>query len=319
MDSLTVVRRSSASRAIFDASTSVLLRGLAGILLALGAAVPAMGQDAGGKDGRTPVVEGVRKVFETKCAECHGPAVRKPKGGFGYVTDLAALATDPALVVPGHPDRSEIYLRLVSDDPEERMPPEKAKGGPVTAAEIETVRRWIEAGTPAGASSPPAAGGDRGDSHPPGHRHDHGPEGMGRLFRWLGKFHPVVVHFPIALLLAAVLAELLMLALKREALGPIVTYCLILGAGGAVVASALGWLAAEAEPTSGGTLSLHRWLGIAAAGLSAGAAAWRVRALRRTGTPSPWFRLLLVSAGLVTAVAGHFGAVLVHGNDHFNW
>ena len=52
---------------------------------------------------------------------------------------------------------------------------------------------------------------DQADEHgPPSHDHatDHGdPEGFGRVVRFLGKFHPVVVHFPIALILAAALAE----------------------------------------------------------------------------------------------------------------
>lgn len=302
-----------------DPASALFLRLLAGTLLVIGLAIPAMGQDTDSDSRRPPIVEEARRVFETKCAECHGPAAKKPKGGFGYVTDLEELASDPALVVPGHSGQSELYLRLVSDDPEEKMPPEKAKGGPVTAAEVEIVRKWIEMGAPTSPLAAQATAGEKSGSLTAVHRHGDAPAGIGRLLRWLGRFHPVVVHFPIALLLAAVLAEILMLALRREALGPIVTYCLVLGAAGALVASALGWLAAEAEPTSGGTLDLHRWLGIAAAGLAALAAAWRIRSLRGPGTSGPWFRLLLVSAGLVAAVAGHYGAMLVHGNDHFNW
>jgi hypothetical protein len=50
------------------------------------------------------------------------------------------------VVVPGQPDDSSLYRALVSADPEKVMPPPKSK--PLTAEEIETVRRWIAEGAP---------------------------------------------------------------------------------------------------------------------------------------------------------------------------
>jgi len=62
--------------------------------------------------------------------------------------------------------------------------------------------------------------------------------GLARVERFLGEVHPLVVHFPIALLLAAALAQLFVYGGKPWE--GAVRYCLYLGALGAVVAAGLG-------------------------------------------------------------------------------
>ncbi|MFT7486702.1 MAG: hypothetical protein ACI9F9_002558, partial [Candidatus Paceibacteria bacterium] len=49
------------------------------------------------------------------------------------------------LLFPGDPEQSELYLRTVEPDEEERMPPPEA-GPALTTAEIDVLRRWIEQG-----------------------------------------------------------------------------------------------------------------------------------------------------------------------------
>jgi hypothetical protein len=39
----------------------------------------------------------------------------------------------------------------------------------------------------------------------------------------------------------------------------------------------------------------------------------------RRGVRSWWFRLLLLLVALLVVVAGHFGGLLVHGEDYFDW
>ena len=48
-------------------------------------------------------------------------------------------------LVPGKPDRSELFRRLTTSEPEDRMPPREAARQP-TAGEVELIRRWIEQG-----------------------------------------------------------------------------------------------------------------------------------------------------------------------------
>jgi hypothetical protein len=79
-----------------------------------------------------------------RCLTCHGSA--KAKGGLRLdsrqgATD--ALRSGSRAVVPGQPEQSEILRRLTSPDPGERMPP---KGEPLTAPQIESLRRWIAEG-----------------------------------------------------------------------------------------------------------------------------------------------------------------------------
>lgn len=159
--------------------------------------------------------------------------------------------------------------------------------------------------------------------------HEHGEEagevqGIARLVRFLGEFHVVAIHFPIALVLAALLAELLFVITGRTMFSGAAHYSVLLGAAGAIVAVALGLAAAEFEhfpADMARVLSIHRWLGIAGGVTMVLAGGFSV--LSRCGKCGPGFVwpfrvLLLLSAGLV-GVAGHFGAILVHGFEHFQW
>jgi len=248
-------------------------------------------------------------VFAARCAGCHGPALARPKGRFGYVLDLARVAGNPELVVPGEPDQSELW-ELVR---RREMPPDDSPTGPLTADETAAVRAWIAAGAPAG-GSPPAQAADAGPASSP----------LPSALRRLGRLHVVLVHFPIALLLAAAAGEVWSArgarsrAAGRSAPAPAVHFCVVLGAAGAVAAAALGWLDAWGGAGAGmpTPLDLHRWLGTATAG---GAVLTAVLAARdgRRGVRGGGFRAaLLVTAGLV-AVTGHLGGVLVFGDDFF--
>lgn len=148
--------------------------------------------------------------------------------------------------------------------------------------------------------------------------------GIGRLVRFLGKFHVMVVHFPIALVLAAALAEMLFLLTGRSPLSEAAHFSVRLGAAGAIVAVVLGLAAAHFghfPDEMARVLTAHRWLGIA--GCVTMVLAGGCSVLSRCGKCGPGFVwpyrvLLLLSAGLV-GVAGHFGAILVHGFEHFRW
>src|SRR5438045_9641085 len=86
----------------------------------------------------------VRAVFSAKCAGCHGPGLAKPKGRFGYVLDLARVAGNPEMVVPGAPDESELWELVRRNE----MPPDDSPAGPLTPKQKEVIRAWITAGGP---------------------------------------------------------------------------------------------------------------------------------------------------------------------------
>lgn len=254
----------------------------------------------------------VKAVFQTKCGQCHGPQVRKPKGKFGYVLDLKKLAADPDKVVPGKPEDSQLW-QLVQD---EEMPPEEAKAGPLTEEQKQIIHDWIAGGAPSVSSEPPAAPPPTtpsAENVPP-------PSAAKRSLRWLGKFHVIVVHFPIALLLAAAAGEVASAWQRARQPGPAVHFCVLLGALGAVVAAVLGWLHAASGYglDSPAVLTWHLRFGIATAISSVILAVLSAFESHR-GVRSGWFRLLLLVVALLVSGAGYLGGRLAYGDDFFQW
>ena len=86
----------------------------------------------------------IRPILAEHCLECHGLDAGSRQGDLRLDTDEGAK---PQAVLPGRPDESELVRRILTTDPDLRMPP-PAKGPGLTATEIDTLRRWIEAGAP---------------------------------------------------------------------------------------------------------------------------------------------------------------------------
>ena len=80
-------------------------------------------------------------IFEQSCFICHGPS-----GSYRetFLIDHNALI-EKGTVVPGNPDASELYNRLVTTDIAKRMP---LLQPPLSAQAIDTIRNWILAGAP---------------------------------------------------------------------------------------------------------------------------------------------------------------------------
>jgi hypothetical protein len=91
----------------------------------------------------------VRPILSDRCFACHGPDASHRKAGLRL--DLQEQAHGPLAegkgraIVPGHPEQSVAFQRMISHDPDEVMPPPKAKMT-VTEEEIDLVRRWIKEG-----------------------------------------------------------------------------------------------------------------------------------------------------------------------------
>lgn len=140
---------------------------------------------------------------------------------------------------------------------------------------------------------------------------------------YLARFHPVLVHFPIALIPAALCAEWLSLNPPWRSLRGAAGFCLALGALSSIAAASLGWLAADVtevpyEPEW--ILDVHRSAGIATviASLVAAAFAWRAG---RTGRQAhvALYRIALHISAASVLVAGHFGGLLSFGEHYFAW
>ena len=119
------------------ASCSVLIVLLAGSPGHLAAAEPV--------DFRRDVLP----ILSDNCFLCHGPDAKTRKADLRLDRNEDALRTTEPVIVPGRSAESELFLRVASVDLAERMPPPKS-GRALSAAQIETLKRWIDAGAPWG-------------------------------------------------------------------------------------------------------------------------------------------------------------------------
>ena len=95
----------------------------------------------------------VKPLLAARCTSCHG-ALRQRSGLRVDTVDFLKKGgkAGPA-VVPGKSDES-VIIEAITGDGRSRMPP-VGEGEPLTAAQIATVKAWIDRGAKAPAESPP--------------------------------------------------------------------------------------------------------------------------------------------------------------------
>ncbi|MBX2923249.1 MAG: DUF1549 domain-containing protein [Chitinophagaceae bacterium] len=129
------------------------------------------------------------------------------------------------------------------------------------------------------------------------------------LWAFLGRLHPMIVHFPIGLLCVALIMELI--AWKRKkSFYPAIQTMVVIGAVSALLSVVFGLLLSKTEEYGGDLLTLHQWTGIATmifAGITAYAYYKKSRQLQK---------FLLTATVIGVTVAGHYGASLTHGEDY---
>jgi uncharacterized membrane protein len=132
----------------------------------------------------------------------------------------------------------------------------------------------------------------------------------------IGKLHPLLVHFPIALVLAAAGAEIVAIRTRRASWRVLAVANLRAGAAMGALALCAGWVLATApfvEVTS--SLTSHRWTGVAAEAAAIGAVLASARPHVHSHRSLVMYRGALFGAAVLVAIAGHLGAALVWGPD----
>lgn len=148
------------------------------------------------------------------------------------------------------------------------------------------------------------------------------------VVQFLGRLHPLIVHFPIGLLVAAFFMEWMTLGGKRSGLREGIRWMIGIGAGSAVLASLLGWFLLRTGAYGGDTAVWHQWFGIGTAVLAVGVA-WLLRRAHRIECAYPsggsirlaaWmhYRIALSVCLVGIGVTGHLGARLTHGADYLS-
>jgi uncharacterized membrane protein len=141
--------------------------------------------------------------------------------------------------------------------------------------------------------------------------------------QFLGRFHPVVVHLPIGLILLVPVLDWLGRAEDRRFLGAASRWVLGLAIASALFAAADGWLLAWSGGYKGPLVIQHMWAGIifAICCLIAGGA----RCPNALSTPpnsapnekySFLYKLSLTATLLTLAWAAHLGGSLSHGDNY---
>ncbi|MEJ7693600.1 DUF1549 domain-containing protein [Daejeonella sp.] len=139
------------------------------------------------------------------------------------------------------------------------------------------------------------------------------------LWRFLGRLHPLAVHFPVGLLFFAAILELFTLKKFDSALRPGINLLVAAGVISAIFSAVFGLLLSRDGDYGEDLLSIHQWAGISTAGL--GAIAWVLlnRILKKNQLCLiKSYRSILFFSALGVSLAGHFGASLAHGKDYLS-
>ena len=252
----------------------------------------------------------VRALFRQHCVKCHGAdGTGSPvRGRLPRIPDFTAASWQAQR-------RDAQLLTSILNGKGKDMPPVREKINDEQARALVAYLRAFAPSTEESAPSEPEGPG-------PGEPADvKAPRGfLVTLIRWLGKFHPAAVHFPIGLLTAAAVAELLV-ATGKPAFDVASRYCVWFGALSAVAAGILGWFVGSFRLAGASWLMItHAWLGtstVACAGL--------VLALNEASFRSDrhrvqmWFRFMLLVLAVLVMVTGFFGGAVVFGLGHYTW
>ncbi|MCA9147908.1 MAG: PSD1 domain-containing protein [Planctomycetales bacterium] len=84
----------------------------------------------------------VRPILNRYCTSCHGGV--KQAGDVSFIYRDRVL--ESGIVIPGDADGSEMIRRLLTDDPDERMPPIGKHPEPLAQDAVQTLKDWINQG-----------------------------------------------------------------------------------------------------------------------------------------------------------------------------
>lgn len=130
------------------------------------------------------------------------------------------------------------------------------------------------------------------------------------ITEFIGRFHPVLVHLPIGILLFAAIVQWLSIKEKFASLEVVVPIAYLVGCIAAIASCITGWLLADSGEYDEQTLLLHRWMGIV---VSIFAVLSYSLIGRNTKNTSRYVALAMV---VLISITGHLGGTLTHGDGY---
>lgn len=261
----------------------------------------------------------VQELFAKSCAECHDEnSGKRVRGGFGHVMDLQRQLDEKDYLIAGDPDGSEHLHLMTTDEADMRMPPPDSDVYKPTQEDIAVFRAWIVAMADAPLPNKEVVDAFRASLAVDPAQQVSGldaPKKKISTQTLFARTHPLVVHFPIALLIVGAFVELLGWLLRKEAAwASTVRWCVGIAALSGPVAVAAGWILARIEGYADATVFAHRWLGVATAILAIVSYIALIAASRTHAKTLIWLaRILLIASAIVVSFAGHTGGELVYG------
>jgi hypothetical protein len=116
----------------------VLIRGLFALACIFAASAPACAATDAPSYNRD-----IRPLLSDRCFACHGPDAGTREAELRLDTEAGAHEW---AIVPGDVDGSEVVNRISTDDPDMKMPPVDSNKKPLTAEEVELIRKWVNSG-----------------------------------------------------------------------------------------------------------------------------------------------------------------------------
>lgn len=131
------------------------------------------------------------------------------------------------------------------------------------------------------------------------------------MLEFLGRFHPVLVHLPIGILLIALLMQYLSSKEKYAGLAEAVTISLLIGMLSAFASCITGYLLSLSGEYDRTAISWHMWMGFGVAIVSALLYVRRVNNKR-----DKVYKIMSGTLVLLIIITGHLGGNLTHGADY---
>lgn len=126
--------------------------------------------------------------------------------------------------------------------------------------------------------------------------------------QWSGRLHPMLLHFPLALLFITAIAYLFWPAERNN---PVFSAVFALASFTAVISALSGLFLSHSGEYDPALLTRHKWLGTDISIIAF--LLWISRDVKA------WKSILVIIALPVLVFGGHYGAALTHGEDYLDW
>jgi uncharacterized membrane protein len=131
------------------------------------------------------------------------------------------------------------------------------------------------------------------------------------MLDFLGRFHPVLVHLPIGILMLAVLFEWFPKKKKYKSFHRVISITLLVGAFGAMGSAITGYLLSQSGDYETNLVDWHQW-----AGISLTVITFVYWFLKSEKLYKNFHRALSVIVLLMVTVTGHLGGSITHGENY---